>query len=152
MASNKDRIKNLEDAFGQLQDGIAEMKIDFSDKFQHLEDIVTILSDAVLSGKGGDNYKQAGSVAIHCEIPCAFIVSESSVRPINFVLSSFATVSFLVGISQYGAFDYILTCQGKSEETMNSAFVLGALCCFYEMDKNGGDVWVNGKKESSLGF
>ncbi|GJY17523.1 putative mitochondrial protein [Tanacetum coccineum] len=41
MASNKDRIENLEAALGQLQDGIAEMKISFADKFQHLEDIVT---------------------------------------------------------------------------------------------------------------
>nr|GEV23596.1 hypothetical protein [Tanacetum cinerariifolium] len=35
------------------------MKIGFDDKFQHLEDIVTKLSDAVLFGKGGDNCKQA---------------------------------------------------------------------------------------------
>ncbi|GJT09596.1 hypothetical protein Tco_0856638 [Tanacetum coccineum] len=59
MASNKDRIENLEAALGQLKDGIAEMIVGFADKFQHLEDIVTKLSDVVLSGKGGDNYKQA---------------------------------------------------------------------------------------------
>ncbi|GJT93498.1 zinc knuckle CX2CX4HX4C containing protein [Tanacetum coccineum] len=47
------------------------------------------------------------SVAIRCEIPCAFIVSESSVKPINLVLSSFATVSFLVGISQYDKIEII---------------------------------------------
>ncbi|GJV93844.1 retrovirus-related pol polyprotein from transposon 17.6 [Tanacetum coccineum] len=40
-ASNKDRIDNLEVALGQLQDGIAKMKISFADKFQHLEDIMT---------------------------------------------------------------------------------------------------------------
>nr|GEY33211.1 hypothetical protein [Tanacetum cinerariifolium] len=60
MASNKDQIKNLEAALRQLHNGIAEMKIGFDDKFQHLEDIVTKLSDVVLSGKGGDNYKEAG--------------------------------------------------------------------------------------------
>ncbi|GKB11730.1 hypothetical protein Tco_0845653 [Tanacetum coccineum] len=68
MASNKDRIENLEDALGQLQDGIAEMKINFADKFQHLEDIVTKLSDAVLSGKGGDNYKQAGRLMFYSKL------------------------------------------------------------------------------------
>ncbi|GJY79253.1 hypothetical protein Tco_0485054 [Tanacetum coccineum] len=61
MASNKDQIENLEAALRKLKDGITEMKIGFADKFQHLEDIVTKLSDAVLSGKGGDNYKEAGS-------------------------------------------------------------------------------------------
>nr|GEX04242.1 phospholipase-like protein [Tanacetum cinerariifolium] len=60
MASNTDQIENLEVALGQFQDGIAEMKIVFADKFQHLEDIVMKLSDAVLYGKGVDNYKQAG--------------------------------------------------------------------------------------------
>nr|GFA07639.1 hypothetical protein [Tanacetum cinerariifolium] len=60
MASDKDQIKNLEAALRQLQDDIAEMKIGFDDKFQHLEDIVTKLSIVVLSGKGGDNYKEAG--------------------------------------------------------------------------------------------
>nr|GEW04574.1 hypothetical protein [Tanacetum cinerariifolium] len=60
MASNKDRIENLEAALGLLQDGIAEMKICFVDKFQHLEDIVSKLFDTVLFGKGGDNYKQVG--------------------------------------------------------------------------------------------
>ncbi|GJZ81416.1 hypothetical protein Tco_0646410 [Tanacetum coccineum] len=68
MESNKDRIENLEDGFGQLQDGIAEMKIDFANKFQLLEDIVTILSDAVLSGKGGDNYKQARRLMFYSKL------------------------------------------------------------------------------------
>ncbi|GJX34170.1 retrovirus-related pol polyprotein from transposon 17.6 [Tanacetum coccineum] len=68
MASNKDRIENLEAALGQLQDGIAEMKIGFADKFQHLEDIVTKLSDTVLSGKGGDNYKQAGRLMFYSKL------------------------------------------------------------------------------------
>ncbi|GKB92386.1 hypothetical protein Tco_0964658 [Tanacetum coccineum] len=45
------RIKLKTSALGQLQDGIAEMKIRFADKFQHLENIVTELSDAVLFGK-----------------------------------------------------------------------------------------------------
>ncbi|GJX51205.1 hypothetical protein Tco_0278050 [Tanacetum coccineum] len=67
-ASNKDRIDNLEVALGQLQDGIAKMKISFADKFQHLEDIMTKLSDAVLSGKGGDNYKQAGRLMFYLEL------------------------------------------------------------------------------------
>ncbi|GJY24680.1 hypothetical protein Tco_0398338 [Tanacetum coccineum] len=58
--TSKERIENLEAALGQLQDGIAEMKIGFADKFQHLEGIVTKLSDTVLSGKGDDNHKQVG--------------------------------------------------------------------------------------------
>ncbi|GJY17524.1 hypothetical protein Tco_0389015 [Tanacetum coccineum] len=68
MASNTNRIKNLEDAVGQLQDGIAEMKIDFADKFQHLEDIMMKLSDAVLLGKGGDNYNQVGSLMFYSKL------------------------------------------------------------------------------------
>ncbi|GKB15513.1 hypothetical protein Tco_0849436, partial [Tanacetum coccineum] len=50
------------------QDGIAEIKIDFADKFQLLEDIMTILSDAILSGKGGDNYKQAGRLMFYSKL------------------------------------------------------------------------------------
>ncbi|GJS95817.1 hypothetical protein Tco_0802785 [Tanacetum coccineum] len=53
--------RELGGSIEKLKDGITEMKIGFADKFQHLEDIVTKLSDAVLSGKGGDNYKEAGS-------------------------------------------------------------------------------------------
>ncbi|GJX51204.1 hypothetical protein Tco_0278049 [Tanacetum coccineum] len=68
MASNKDQIENLEVAFRQLQDGIAKMKIGFADKFQHLEDIITKLYDAVLSGKGGDNYKQAGRLMFYSKL------------------------------------------------------------------------------------
>ncbi|GJW40189.1 hypothetical protein Tco_0066034 [Tanacetum coccineum] len=56
------------DAVGQLQDGIAEMKIDFADKFQHLEDIMMKLSDAVLLGKGGDNYKQVGRLMFYSKL------------------------------------------------------------------------------------
>ncbi|GKF72356.1 hypothetical protein Tco_0208470 [Tanacetum coccineum] len=55
-------------ALGQLQDGIAEMKIGFANKFQHLEDIITKLSDVVLSGKGGDNYKQAGRLMFYLKL------------------------------------------------------------------------------------
>ncbi|GJX51201.1 hypothetical protein Tco_0278046 [Tanacetum coccineum] len=68
MASNKDRIENLEVAFRQLQDGIAKMKIGFADKFQHLEDIITKLFDAVLSRKGSDNYKQAGRLMFYSKL------------------------------------------------------------------------------------
>ncbi|GJV93843.1 retrovirus-related pol polyprotein from transposon 17.6 [Tanacetum coccineum] len=68
MALNKDRIENLEVTFGQLQDGISEMKIGFADKFQHLEDIITKLSDAVLSGNGGGNYKQAGRLMFYSKL------------------------------------------------------------------------------------
>ncbi|GKC07813.1 hypothetical protein Tco_0999423 [Tanacetum coccineum] len=68
MASNKDRIENLEAALGQLQDGIAEMKISFADKFQHLEGIVTKLSDTVLSGKGDDNHKQVGRLMFYSKL------------------------------------------------------------------------------------
>ncbi|GJX51202.1 hypothetical protein Tco_0278047 [Tanacetum coccineum] len=68
MASNKDRIENLEVAFRQLQDGITKMKIGFADKFQHLEDIITKLFDAVLARKGGDNYKQAGRLMFYSKL------------------------------------------------------------------------------------
>ncbi|GJU79604.1 hypothetical protein Tco_1281969, partial [Tanacetum coccineum] len=68
MTSNKDRIENLEAALGQIQYGIAKMKIGFADKFQHFEDIVTKLSDVVLSGKGGDNYKQAGRSTFYSKL------------------------------------------------------------------------------------
>ncbi|GKF00245.1 hypothetical protein Tco_0023595 [Tanacetum coccineum] len=56
IATNKEQIKNLKSALGQLQDGIAQMEIGFADKSQHLEDLVMKLSDAVLFGKGGDKY------------------------------------------------------------------------------------------------
>ncbi|GKA40709.1 hypothetical protein Tco_0733302 [Tanacetum coccineum] len=61
-------IENLEATLGQLQDGIVEMKSGFADKFQHLEDIVTKLCDAVLSGKSGDNYKQAGRLMFYLKL------------------------------------------------------------------------------------
>nr|GFB48305.1 uncharacterized protein [Tanacetum cinerariifolium] len=62
MASNKDQIEKLDTALGQLQDGIAEMKIEFFDKLQHLEDIIMKLSDVVLSRKG-TLVTQKGSLA-----------------------------------------------------------------------------------------
>ncbi|GJZ81415.1 hypothetical protein Tco_0646409 [Tanacetum coccineum] len=68
MASKKDQIENLEVALEKLQNGIAEIKISFIDKYQHLEDIMTKLSDAVLSGKGRDNYKQAGRLMFYSKL------------------------------------------------------------------------------------
>ncbi|GJX15830.1 hypothetical protein Tco_0216662 [Tanacetum coccineum] len=68
MASNKDRIENLEVALEKLQDGIVEINISFADKYQHLEDIMMKLSDAVLSRKGSDNYKQAGMLMFYLKL------------------------------------------------------------------------------------
>ena len=49
MATNKERIENLEVSLGGLHDSVSRMELGMTDKLHHLEDAISKLSEALLS-------------------------------------------------------------------------------------------------------
>lgn len=60
MTTNKERIENLETGLGQLQDVVGRMETGVTSKLQHLEDMMTKLSETVLSSRegGSSNFRE----------------------------------------------------------------------------------------------
>jgi hypothetical protein len=51
MATNKERIENLEAELGGLQDSVSRMELGLNDKLHHMEEVINKLSVALLSTK-----------------------------------------------------------------------------------------------------
>jgi chromosome segregation ATPase len=51
MATNKERIENLEAELGGLQDSVSRMELGLNDKLHHMEEVINKLSMALLSTK-----------------------------------------------------------------------------------------------------
>ena len=63
MATNKERIKHLEEGLGGVQDGMQRMEAGITDKIQQLEDTIAKLSEALLSSRSSlshNNYNREG--------------------------------------------------------------------------------------------
>ncbi|KAA8539773.1 hypothetical protein F0562_026465 [Nyssa sinensis] len=55
MATNKERIEQLEAGLGGLQDGMSRMELGLTDKLHHMEETIHKLSEAFLSNREGSN-------------------------------------------------------------------------------------------------
>ena len=55
MATNKERIEQLEAGLGGLQDGMSQMELGLTDKLHQMEETIHRLSEALLSNKEGSN-------------------------------------------------------------------------------------------------
>lgn len=51
MATNKERIENLEAGFGGLQNSLSRVEVGVSDKLHQLEDAINKISEALLSNR-----------------------------------------------------------------------------------------------------
>jgi len=61
MATNKERIENLEVALGGLQDSISRMELGLNDKLHHMEEVINKLYMALLSTKNSSSNTNARS-------------------------------------------------------------------------------------------
>ena len=56
MATNKERIENLEARLDGLQDGLQQMEIGINDKLHQLEETINRMSEAFFSNKEGSSH------------------------------------------------------------------------------------------------
>ena len=59
MATNKERIENLEARLGGLQDGMQQMEIGINEKLHQLEETINRMYEAFFSNKEGSSHTLA---------------------------------------------------------------------------------------------